>query len=278
MLRTLSGENTKSTISVDKTNETLLEQVSIKLNQEDEVTLIHDPSDIRKPHSKEAEDIGKVRDLKGNIINGYSTHNIIALPSNAKKVMLLSNKTYSNKSDNFLSQDIIKKLLSGKDFDGQDKANKLYQSGKYFNKKTLSKDEITRCSTKLKEFNLSLKITHVLDREFDDNDYISLISKDLNDDFVIRSKKSRTLDLKGDDGKKIRLINYEFNDKGQIAFQKIRFKKRVVQDGKFMISWTAYNEIVAVKITVLDRDGNNVFNDSMLLLTNKVVNNIDDAQ
>jgi hypothetical protein len=60
MLRTLSGENTKSTISVDKTNETLLEQVSIKLNQEDEVTLIHDPSDIRKPHSKEAEDIGKV--------------------------------------------------------------------------------------------------------------------------------------------------------------------------------------------------------------------------
>jgi hypothetical protein len=277
MLRTLSGENTKSTISVDKTNETLLEQVSIKLNQEDEVTLIHDPSDIRKPHSKEAEDIGKVRDLKGNIINGYSTHNIIALPSNAKKVMLLSNKTYSNKSDNFLSQDIIKKLLSGKDFDGQDKANKLYQSGKYFNKKTLSKDEITRCSTKLKEFNLSLKITHVLDREFDDNDYISLISKDLNDDFVIRSKKSRTLDLKGDVGKKIRLINYEFNDKGQIAFQKIRFKKRVVQDGKFMISWTAYNEIVAVKITVLDRDGNNVFNDSMLLLTNKVVNNIDDA-
>ena len=34
MLRTLSGENTKSTISVDKTNEALLEHVSIKLNQE----------------------------------------------------------------------------------------------------------------------------------------------------------------------------------------------------------------------------------------------------
>lgn len=277
MLRTLSGENTKSTISADKTNETLLEQVSIKLNQAAEVTLIHDPSDIRKPHSKEAEDIGKVRDLQGKIINGYSTHNIIALPSNEKKVMLLSNKTYSNKSDNFLSQDTIQKLLSGRSFDGRDKANKLYLSGDYFNKKTLSKDEITRCSTKLKASNPSLKITHVLDREFDDNDYISLISKDLNDDFVIRSKKSRTINAKGDDGKKIRLINSEFNDEDQVAFQKIRFKKLVVQDGKFIIRWTAYNEIVAVKITVLDRNGNNVFNDSILLLTNKIVNNIDDA-
>ena len=85
----------------------MLEQVSIKLNQEDEVTLIHDPSDIRKPHSKEAEDIGKVRDLKGKIINGYSTHNIIALPSNAKKVMLLSNKVTNCVGDLNLNQIIV---------------------------------------------------------------------------------------------------------------------------------------------------------------------------
>ena len=72
--------------------------------------------------------------------------------------------------------------------------------------------------------------------------------------------------------KKMRLINSEFNDKGQISFQKRRFKKRVVQDGKFIIRWTAYDEMVAVKITVIDRNRNNIFNDSMLLLTNKVVN------
>ena len=54
-----------------------MEQACEKLKNEQSIILIHDPSDIRKPYSSEAEDIGKVRDLNGRIINGYSTHNVL---------------------------------------------------------------------------------------------------------------------------------------------------------------------------------------------------------
>lgn len=277
MIRTLSGKNKDSTISVDITNESLLEKAYEKLKSEDEVTLIHDPSDIRKPHSKDAEDLGKVRDLKGRIINGYSTHNIIALPSKAKEVILLSNKTYSNKSNEFLSQENIKKIEDGKEFEGRAEAQKLYDCGKYFNKKTLSKDEITASSTGLKKENSGLRITHVLDREFDDNDYIHLISNNLKDDFVIRSKKTRTLNEKDDGGKKIKLIESDFVHHGDLPFQKLQIKNKVIQDGKIRLEWRPYNDIAAVKVTIIDRKGNNVFDDSMLLLTNKIVSNLTEA-
>lgn len=277
MLRTLTGDNKKSSINADKINDALIHQVAEKLKLENEVTLIHDPSDLRKPHSKEAENLGKVRDLEGNIINGYSTHNVIAIASCAKELSLLSNVTYSNKSDDFLSQETIKKVLTGKDIKGNDEAKKLYESGSYFNKKSISKDEITKCSMALKEANQSVKLTHVLDREFDDNEYIDLISNILNDEFVIRSKKSRCINEVANQGKKVRLITSMFERVDSIKFQKMKFKRIVIQDGQFNISWTAYNDITAVKITVLDRDGNNVFNNSMLLLTNKTVTNIDEA-
>lgn len=276
MVRTLSGENIKSTMSADVTNDALMDLAIEKLKSSDSVLLIHDPSDIRKPHSKELEDIGLVRSLENKIIPGYSTHNIIALPSNSKTVLLLSNKTYSNRAGNFLSQESISKLQSGVGFEGRESADKIYKSGNYFNKKTISKDEISRVSRELKKAHPSIKITHVLDREFDDDDYMNFI-KNLGDACVIRSKKSRCLDEAGDDGKKIRLIKSPFKDSHQVPFQKLSIKKKVIQDGKFLVEWKPYGEIHAVKITILDKNGNNVFEESMLLLTNKEVISFDDA-
>jgi hypothetical protein len=129
MVRTLSGKNSKSDISPDVTNNVLMKFAKEKLESEDSVTLIHDPSDIRKPYSTDLEDIGYVRSLDKKIIHGYSTHNIIALPSKSKIVTLLSNKTYSNRADNFLSQETISKLVSGVDFEGRESAQKIYESG-----------------------------------------------------------------------------------------------------------------------------------------------------
>ena len=59
------------------------------LSNEPSTYLIHDPSDIRKPYSTKAENLGKVRDLKNNIINGYSTYNIISITPNSKSVHLI---------------------------------------------------------------------------------------------------------------------------------------------------------------------------------------------
>lgn len=277
MVRTLTGENSKSDISPDVTNNALMDFAKEKLISENAVTLIHDPSDIRKPYSTDLEDIGYVRSLDNKIIHGYSTHNIIALPSKSKIVTLLSNKTYSNRADDFLSQETISKLVSGADFDGRESARKVYESGNYFNKKTISKGEISRVSQALKHSNPAIKISHVLDREFDDDDYIDLISSVLGDEFVIRSKKSRCLDEVDENGKKVRLIVSSFDNSHQIPFQKLSIKKTVIQDGKILVEWKVYGEIYAVKITILDRGGNNVFDESMLLLTNKEIVSFDDA-
>ncbi len=277
MVRTLSGENSKSNMSPDITNNALMDFAKEKLRSEEAVTLIHDPSDIRKPYSTDLEDIGYVRSLDNKIIHGYSTHNIIALPSKSKIVTLLSNKTYSNRAGNFLSQETLSKLESGIDFDGRESARKIYESGNYFNKKTISKEEISRVSQAIKQSNPAIKISHVLDREFDDDDYIDLISNILGDKFVIRSKKSRCLDEVDENGKKVRLIVSSFDNSHQLSFQKLSIKKTVIQDGKILVEWKVYGKIFAVKITILDRIGNNVFDEAMLLLTNKALFSFDDA-
>jgi len=277
MVRTLSGENSKSNMSPDVTNNALMDFAKEKLRSEEAVTLIHDPSDIRKPYSTDLEDIGYVRSLDNKIIHGYSTHNIIALPSKSKIVTLLSNKTYSNRAGNFLSQETLSKLESGIDFDGRESARKIYESGNYFNKKTISKEEISRVSQAIKQSNPAIKISHVLDREFDDDDYIDLISNILGDKFVIRSKKSRCLDEVDENGKKVRLIVSSFDNSHQLSFQKLSIKKTVIQDGKILVEWKVYGKIFAVKITILDRSGNNVFDEAMLLLTNKALFSFDDA-
>jgi hypothetical protein len=275
--RTLSGDNSMSDISPEIVNATLMEQARVELNDCTQVYVIHDPSDIRKPYSSVTENLGQVRDLNGKIINGYSSHNAAVVIPKDQKILPLSHVSYSNKDPAFLKQDLINKIKNGKEFEGQVEATNLYNSGEYFNKKTLTTSEITRISNGLKRDHPSLGITHILDREFDDDDYLKLINETLSDFYVIRAKKSRTLNTKGDDGKKDKLINSTFTGKKEKPFQKIKFKNKHIQDGKFIIEWRKYNKSNAVKITVIDRKGNEVFEVPMLLLTNKPVGDLLEA-
>ena len=110
MIRTLTGDNKSSDLEASKINDVLLEQACQELSFAKKIDVIHDPSDIRKPHSRKAENLGKVRDLKGNMINGYSTHNAVALVPDDKKVHLLSHVSYSNKDPKFLKAEFIKQI------------------------------------------------------------------------------------------------------------------------------------------------------------------------
>ena len=276
MKRTLSGTNKQSSIRPDMVNESLMKQACKKLKSELEITLIHDPSDIRKPYSRELEAIGRVRDLKGNIINGYSTHNVIALGGSQKDITLVSNVTYSNKSAQFLHQSTIKNIEEGVDFEGKEEAKALYNSGLYYNKKTVSKEQISRCSIELKKHKESLKLTHVLDREFDDDNYLKHIHK-LGDDFVIREKKSRCIDTTNESGKKQRLMSSGFDNSDIVKFQKLSIKKLTIQDGKIRLQWSKHKGYTAVKVSILDREDNNVFDEAMLLLTNNQIDNLEHA-
>ena len=62
--------------------------------------------------------------------------------------------------------------------------------------------EIKKVGKALESKNPEAVITHILDREFDDNGYLTLIDDDLKQYFITRSKKSRTIEATDDDGKK----------------------------------------------------------------------------
>ena len=277
MVRTLSGENKSSKLESKIINDCLLKHVCKKLNNTKEIYVIHDPSDIRKPHSRKTDNLGKVRALNGDIINGYSTHNMVAISPNNKAVHLLAHISYSNIDPKFLKREFIVKLDKKSPFEGDDKARELYASEDYFNKKTLSTEEIKRVSVGLKKGNEMALITHILDREFDDDEYLKLIDKEISQDYVIRAKKSRTLKIEGDDGKKVKLIAADFSNVGEKKFQKLRIGNKCIQDGKMTLSWHKFEDYSAVKIKICDRKGGALFKDEMLILTNKGITSLEQA-
>lgn len=273
--RTLSHENKLSSLSEDLVNDCLMGEALNKLSGHHEVYIVHDPSDIRKPHSSKTEKLGKVRDLNNKIINGYSSHNIVAITPSNKSVHLLLHELYSNKDIRFLKAEFVKKIKEGKDFPEKEESLKRHALKGWFNKKTITDVALRKTSKAIKERYPEIKVTHILDREFDDDEYFSLISL-LGDDFVIRSKKSRTLaDI---EGKKSRLITSVFEHKKTVSIQKIRLKKKVYQDATLVLEWEEYRNHTAVKITFCDRNDIPIFTDPMLLITNKSVKTAEDAQ
>ena len=252
-------------------NDALTAEAIRCLSNEPSIYLIHDPSDIRKPYSTKAENLGKVRDLKNNLINGYSTHNIIAITPNSKSVHLISHESYSNKDPKFLQAELVHKVESDKLKEGQAYAQEIYDSDDWHNKKTLTRDRIQIVSANLKKANKLQNITHIMDREFDDNDYFSDISLQ-GDDFVIRAKKSRSVDRITDSrAKKTRLIDSSFSNQYIHKLQKVRFKKTCYQDATLLIEWQECLNYTAVKITAKTREGKEIFANPMLLITNKSV-------
>ena len=171
----------------------------------------------------------------------------------------------------FLKSEHIKKLEANKDFEDKENAEKIYDSGDYFNKKLLSIEEIKRVSTELKQSNSNLRITHILDREFDDNEYFELIDSTLSDDFVIRLKKSNTLDEHNTDGKKVKLAAANFVNYHEILAQKLTIKDKTYQDAKIITEYREVNSYTAIRITIKNRKGNNIFKEPMLLITNKTI-------
>lgn len=275
--RTLSKENKLGHLDENLINDVLMGEALKQLSSQEEIYLLHDPSDIRKPYSKQIENLGKVLDLNHRVINGYSSYNVIAVRPHDKKVHLLSHELYSNKSPSFLKAEYVSKLRENKDFPEKESVLKQYESGQWFNKKTLAKATIQKTSQSFKARNSSLKITHILDREFDDEDYFSFISA-LKDDFVIRAKKSRNeISSEVLEQKKTKLIASYFENKHTIAIQKIRLNKQVYQDVTLEIEWKAYGAYTAVRLTLKDRNNKNIFANPMLLITNKIVKTAEEA-
>ena len=159
----------------------------------------------------------------------------------------------------------MERLASGKISAENSKLISQYQSGEWFNKNTLTEKAMRDISEKIKRDLPQLKLTHILDREFDGECYFSVFNA-LGDDFVIRSKKSRNSDISN-----IKLINKPFENQEIFSLDTFRHRRKCYQNATLLVEWSQLNTYQVVKITISDRDGNKVFKDPMMLITNKKV-------
>ena len=180
----LSGKNKANEIEMELINDTQIDECAQKLSKGNDVYLIHDPCDIRKPHSKTTENLGKVRSLDSKVINGFSSYNIVAITPQDKSVHLFSHESYSNRDQRFLKAEELKNLEANKDFTNKAEAQKKYNTNDWFTKTTLAKKFITKASDCFKKANPEVRLTHILDREFDTKDYFKHVDM-LGDQFVI---------------------------------------------------------------------------------------------
>lgn len=274
--RTITGDNKLNDFSPEQISEVLCTETAKKYESSDNVIFIHDPSEIRKKYTKQAEHIGNVKDLSKKTINGYSSFNTIAVNLDNKQIDLLSHELYSNKQPEFLSKETIEQLSAGENIVISQESKEAYDDDSYLTSKRVALKHIKSCSNALKEKNSTLNITHVLDREFDDSEYFDFIHQ-LKDEFVIRLKKNRTVSgLSGDKEQKGKLIDHAFEHSYTFCIQKLYISGRCFQDCVIQAKWQKIGQYHVVLMTLLDRNGKEAFNEPMLLITNKqLVNQYD---
>ena len=73
-----------SVLNEEKISNALIENSVEKLNGNNRLYIFSGHCDIRKPYSNKLENIGKVRDLNGNIINGFTTLGSVILDENTR--------------------------------------------------------------------------------------------------------------------------------------------------------------------------------------------------
>jgi len=281
----LNGE-LKNVLDAQKLNDVMGLLASQSLSGKYSVFVVHDESDIRKPYSKELENLGWVRDLEGKWIRGYSTYNIIFIEPDKKKIRLFKSIPYSNGDPKFVSKKELKLLNSNKLEDNERKKEieEIILLENNYNSKSICLSSIKEVTKAIRTENKDVVITHILDRGFDDTEIFELIDS-MGDNFVVRGKNNRNSNVKNLNNKGnevfVKLSKKKFENKKEIHYDKIRFKNKSHFNIKGVYEWESVliNNILrfAVRIKFYKRTGERIFKDDMLLLTNKIVSDLDMA-
>lgn len=108
VLRLVHGDSTKRSPQLDANHltESLRHAALEQLSQQpsDELWLIADGSDLRKPHARKMADLMKVRTLDGRLVPGYATINVIAQTPQHRYI--LYHHLFSSEADDFRSEPI----------------------------------------------------------------------------------------------------------------------------------------------------------------------------
>ncbi len=103
--RMVKGQTTKSSdLDADHLIERLQARGVEQLRDDDEVWVIIDPSELRKPYAKEMPDLMRVRALKGEgTVPGYRTINVLGVGKGGRRGILY-HRLFSSEAEDFLSE------------------------------------------------------------------------------------------------------------------------------------------------------------------------------
>lgn len=293
--KSLLDGSLKSVLDDKKISDALGENSVNAIGDSNRLILLHDPCDIRKESSKQLENLGKVRSLDNEIINGYSTFNTVAVNENDKRVRLIDLAVYSNGDPHYVTQEELKQYKKGilQSSDNQEdriraeQIEQFIEKGTYLNLSLLTKKQLQQTSELFKKEQPQIILIHVLDREFDGDDYFSFIDKELQDEFVIRLKLSRNSNQLVTDDKTnkkqwIKLKDVAFTHSETFFLEKLIIKNKVYQQVRCLLEWGPFsieeNQYTVVRIKLLNRKGENIFKEPMLLITNREVSNAQQAR
>jgi len=273
----------KNTIDVQKLNVSLLAQSVSFLCGKHHVSVLHDPSDIRKPESKCLEHLGWVKDLNGKWVRGYRTFNSVCLDLSSKQVRLLACTPYSSKDPDYVSKTLLEKYQKGRLEDPNEcqRIGKALAQNSHYNLSIITRTQIQDIHDQFKSVCPTIVLTHILDREFVDFDLMDWLTNELEDKFIIRLKANVTSNehtIEAHTGREIPLkliAKQDWAYTHTIHFKSIQFKGKPYANAKAIIEWDTLqkgdNTYSVIRIRAYDQNGKRIFKDPMLLITNYVV-------
>jgi hypothetical protein len=273
----------------EKISKALIENSVEKLNGNKRLYIFSDHCDIRKPYSNKLENIGKVRDLNGNIINGFTALGSVILDEKKKNLTLSNISVQSNREPTFLSKKDLEDYTKGKIKNKQrvQEIAKLVEDESYHNLSTALYKHLKEQSIVLKEDNPELSICHVHDRGCDSVEYLEFVKETLNDDVVVRAKKTRNseqirINPKTNRKIKVKLIDSEFVNNKVYLIDKMTMKGKQYKQVKCHIDWDTIKlnekEYGVVRVALIKKDGKPIHKDPMLLITTLKIDNYLDAK
>ena len=219
--------------------------------------VIYDGSDIRKPYSQALPHLTSVRSLSKSRewIKGYNTFNSVVISDVDKQLHLLQCTPYSY-ADPQYNQSV----------------------GAGYTEKELIEEQIRQNDQVLKAHFPGVELWHLLDRKHDDEATFELIAS-LESKFIIRLKASRNSNETYQDEqgktKTIKLLEAQLETTLTQVLERFVYKKKAYQQAKLT---TSYGKLTlsgktywVVRIQVSDRQGQSLFQEPMLLLTNAQV-------
>ncbi len=279
----------KSVLDNEKISKALIKNSVEKLSSNKRLYIFSDHCDSRKPYSKKLENLGKVRDLNSNIINGFTTLGSVILDENKKELTLSNISVQSNKEPTFITKKELKAYNDGKikNIQRVQEIDTLIEKETYHTMSTLLHKHLKQQSEALKKENPELSICHVHDRGCDSVEYLEFIKETLKDDVVVRAKKSRNseqtkINPKTSRKVKVKLIDSEFTNKKVYLIDKLTLKGRHYQQVKCHIEWKTITlnkkEYSTVKVTLVKRDGKPIYKEPMLLISTLKITSYLDAK